>query len=509
MIYYIESLKGESWWGGAVAHGTEMPIRTGGATYELNGTINRTDNQYNGLFVSSCGRYIYVEGGCILNFDGNSLTISEAKGLVEMEEGHGTLKGAYRAAAEKHLYTGKRAVPEEMVLSPQYSTWVEMLRDVDAEKVASYARSIVAAGMPAGVLILDDGWMRAYGDWRFDEKKFPDPKGTIKKLHQLGFKVVIWVCPFVNETVPDFGTLAESGALVRDRAGKVAKRRWWNGESAVLDMSSSAARAYLRGQLDALLKTGADGFKFDAGDPCYYDSDDRTSGEVTPNGQSELWAQFASEYEYSELRACVGMGGYPVVQRLADKNSCWEGKKGILSLIPNMLQAGLAGYPYCCPDMVGGGQEADFGEGKDHDDELMARSCECAALMPMIQFSYAVWNKNDKSVSEIVKSCVALRNRYREYLRSLLAECVNTRDPLMRHMEYEFPGQGMELIGDQFMLGEKLLVAPVLYKGMREREVRLPSGCRWRYVPTGEVYEGGATVCVAAPLEVLPFFERM
>ena len=103
MIYYIESLKGESWWGGAVAHGTEMPIRTGGATYELNGTINRTDNQYNGLFVSSCGRYIYVEGGCILNFDGNSLTISEAKGLVEMEEGHGTLKGAYRAAAEKHL----------------------------------------------------------------------------------------------------------------------------------------------------------------------------------------------------------------------------------------------------------------------------------------------------------------------------------------------------------------------------------------------------------------------
>ena len=507
-MYYLKCLPDEAWWGGAVAQGMEMPL-TNRSDYELNGTINRTDNQYNALFVSSCGRYIYVENGCILRFDaGGQITISEVKGRADISEGHGTLKGAYRAASAKHLARGK-AVPEEMILQPQYSTWVEMLRDISAEKLCRYVDSIIESGMTPGILIVDDGWMRDYGDWRFDERKIPDPKGLSDRFHALGFKLMLWVCPFVNVSAPDFETLAECGALVRERTGKIAMRRWWNGESAVLDMSSPAAVSWLRRQLDRLKELGADGFKFDAGDASYYDSDDVTYGRGKPNEQSKLWAQFAAEYEYSELRACVGLGGYPVMQRLADKNSCWNGKKGILSLIPNMLQAGLSGYPYCCPDMVGGGQEADFVEGKQHDDELMVRSCQCAALMSGMQFSYAIWNKSSENVRTIVRDCVCLRGRYKEYLRSLLAEAARQNDPLMRHMEYEFPAQGLSEISDQFMLGDKFLVAPVLYKGMRERSVVLPSGCSWKYVPDGKVYEGGQTVCVSAPLEVLPYFERI
>lgn len=508
MTYYLTCLPNEFWWGGAVAQGMEMPL-SAASDYELNGTINRTDNQYNALFVSSRGRYIYVENGCILRFDaGGQITISEVKGRVDVSEGHGTLKGAYRAASAKHLARGK-AVPEEMILQPQYSTWVEMLRDVSAEKLCRYADSIIESGMGPGILIVDDGWMRDYGDWRCDERKIPDPKGLSDRFHALGFKLVLWVCPFVNRSAKDFQKLAESGALVRDRTGDIAMRRWWNGMSAVLDMSAPAAVEWLRGELAALTALGADGFKFDAGDASFYDSDDLTYGGVSPNGQSKLWAQFAAEYAYSELRACVGLGGYPVMQRLADKNSAWEGKKGILSLIPNMLQAGLSGYPYCCPDMVGGGQEADFGEGKRHDDELMVRSCQCAALMPSMQFSYAVWQRSPKPVREIILSCVRLRSQYGGYLGSLLRACAVGSEPLMRHMEYEFPHQGLAQVNDAFMLGEKLLVAPVLYKGMRERDVILPAGHRWKYVPEGRVYEGGQTVRVGAPLEVLPYFERV
>lgn len=507
MTYYLDCLEGENWWGGAVSQGIKMPL-CGADGYELNGTINRTNNQYNALFVSNRGRYIYAENGCVLNFDGNRLiTISEAKGKVDIFEGHGTLKTAYRAAAAKYFY-GDKAVPQELVLAPQYCTWAEMLRTIDQNKVEKYAASILAANLPAGVLILDDGWMTAYGDWRFDSEKFPDPKGMIECLHRMGFKVMLWVCPFVDAGVSGFKDCVHKGAFVRDRFGEVAMRRWWNGTSAVLDMSSPAAIKRLRGQLDALLELGADGFKFDAGDPIYYDSDDITYGGVMPNDQSRLWAELAAQYEYSELRACVGMGGYPIVQRLADKNSSWSGTTGILSLIPNMLQAGLVGYPYCCPDMVGGGQEADFGSGKGHDDEFMARSCQCAALMTMMQFSYAVWNKSSESVRKIVKDCIDLRCHYESYLYDLLKETVETHDPIMRHMEYEFPGQGMEKIKDQFMLGDRLLVAPVLYKGMRERDIVLPKG-RWKYMPTGEVLNGGRTVCVYAPLDVLPYFEKI
>lgn len=505
MTYYLDCLEGEYWWGGAVAHGTDMPF-SAEKDYELNGTINRTNNQYNALFVSSRGRYIYAENGCILRAEGGQITLSETKGEVDIAEGFGTLKNAYRAAAKKHFYGGK-TVPEDMVLSPQYSTWVEMLRCIDQRRVEEYAEGIINSGMPAGVLILDDGWMRGYGDWRFDEKKFPDPRGMIEKLHALGFKTVLWVCPFADTTVEGFSRLEEKGAFVRDHQGKIALRRWWNGTSAVFDMSAPAAGEYLSGQLKELTVLGADGFKFDAGDPCYYDSDDLTCARTSPNGQSKLWAQFAARYSYSELRACVGMGGYPIVQRLADKDSSWK-EKGILSLIPNMLQAGVSGYAYCCPDMVGGGQEADFGCGKSHDDELMVRSCQCSALMPMMQFSYAIWNRSSPFVRTVVDKCVGLRKSRAEYFRSLLEENRETRDPLMRHMEYEFPGQGMERVNDQFMLGAHLLVAPVLYKGMTAREVILPAGCKWKYLPTGKVYEGGRTVNVEAPVDVLPYFER-
>ena len=98
MTYYLTCLPNEFWWGGAVAQGMEMPL-SAASDYELNGTINRTDNQYNALFVSSRGRYLFAEHGCILRFEaGGQITLSEVRGEVDLSEGHGTLKGAYRAA---------------------------------------------------------------------------------------------------------------------------------------------------------------------------------------------------------------------------------------------------------------------------------------------------------------------------------------------------------------------------------------------------------------------------
>ena len=78
----------------------------------------------------------------------------------------------------------------------------------------------------------------------------------------------------------------------------------------------------------------------------------------------------------------------------------------------------------------------------------------------------------------------------------------------MRHMEYEFPGQGFAPVNDQFMLGPALLVAPVLRKGATGRTVRLPAGSAWRYVPTGKTHTGGE-ITVPAPLDTLPYFEKI
>ena len=130
--------------------------------------------------------------------------------------------------------------------------------------------------------------------------------------------------------------------------------------------------------------------------------------------------------------------------------------------------------------------------------------------MPMMQFSYAIWKHYaNELVQKTVKDAACLRLKYRDYFHQLLDETIKTQAPILRNLEYSYPNQGLHLVKDQFMLGDKLLVAPVIKKGERSRKVVLPSGNNWKYIPTGTIYQGGQTVMIDAPLEVLPYFERI
>jgi alpha-glucosidase (family GH31 glycosyl hydrolase) len=83
---------------------------------------------------------------------------------------------------------------------------------------------------------------------------------------------------------------------------------------------------------------------------------------------------------YNELRASWKLGGQALVQRLGDKDYSWRATQ---LLIPDMTAAGLLGHYYTCPDMVGGGQFGAFLNVKKFDEELIVRSCQVHALMPM------------------------------------------------------------------------------------------------------------------------------
>ena len=77
----------------------------------------------------------------------------------------------------------------------------------------------------------------------------------------------------------------------------------------------------------------------------------------------------------------------------------------------------------------------------------------------------------------------------------------------MRNLEYCFPGLGYADIKDEFMMGDDLLVAPVMEKGAISRKVVLPPG-KWK-ADDGQVYDGPMTIDVATPLERLPYFEKL
>ena len=88
----------------------------------------------------------------------------------------------------------------------------------------------------------------------------------------------------------------------------------------------------------------------------------------------------------SEHRCVWGMAGRPVMVRLPDKGNTWS---EVQRLVPDMLAAGILGYPFICPDMIGGGSWVAYlpGSKTPYDKELFIRSAQVHALCPMMQFS--------------------------------------------------------------------------------------------------------------------------
>jgi alpha-D-xyloside xylohydrolase len=119
-----------------------------------------------------------------------------------------------------------------------------------------------------------------------------------------------------------------------------------------------------------------------------------------------------------------------------------------------------------------------------------------------------VWSFGDEAYS-IICDLLALRERLRPYVMSLMREAASSGLPPMRSLFINYPGdkQAWE-IEDQFMFGADLLIAPVTEYGARSRSVYLPEGNRWRDAWTGDWFEGGSTYVVGAPLERIPVFVR-
>jgi alpha-glucosidase len=171
-----------------------------------------------------------------------------------------------------------------------------------------------------------------------------------------------------------------------------------------------------------------------------------------------------------------------------------------------MILEGLMGYPFSCPDMIGGGEFTSFLPGSSTiDQELIVRSAQCQALMPMMQFSVAPWRVLDNTHLKAVLKAVKVREEHRSYILKLVRQSALTGEPVVRSMEYVFPHQGYEQVGDQFMLGDRILVAPVLESGTN-KEVILPVGV-WRG-RDGKLYQGPAKLSLAVGCDELCYFEK-
>jgi alpha-glucosidase (family GH31 glycosyl hydrolase) len=498
----IQLLDGEYWWGGACQDGACMPF--GRRSYSRDLRTDHGGNQAAPFLLSNRGRYIWADEAFKFAFEGNRLVVT-ASGAVPIQDGFDDLAGAFQAASRQH-FSSPGGMPDPIAFcAPQFNSWMEMGYEPTQSRVLEYAQSIVDHGVPPGILILDDGWSEAYGDWRFHSGRFPDPKRMIARLREMGFSVMLWLVPFVSADGPVFRDLEDRRFLIRDSDDRTVVRRWWNGKSAVLDFTHPQVVDWLQARLDALVHDfGVAGFKMDAGDPDVFLRSDRAHRSMEPSGYTEAWGRIGLRYRLSEYRACWKLGGASAIQRLRDKHHRW-GRDGLRDLIPNSLAQGLMGHSFVCPDMVGGG---DIGTsfGTPIDGELFVRTAQCSMLFPMVQFSMAPWRVLDRKHWDHCRGAIDLRQRLAPEILDLAFESARAGEPMMRHLAYAYPQGGYEEIVDQFLLGDRFLVAPVLEPGARSRPVVFPPGV-WA-AEDGQAVEGPKTLDVNAPLGRLPWFRK-
>ena len=510
----IKFEKGECFWGGSSQDGHLNPY-TESSEYHVDYRV-WCFNQTMPMFLSNKGRYIWSDNAFKVDISNGVMTL-EGENIIETNAGN-CLKDAYLNAMKKHFPFDKRKLNDTFFRVAQYNTWMEFTYNQTEEGVLSYAQSIIDNGFEPGILIIDEGWHGRYGDWRFDPYKFPHPKEMIQKLHNMGFKVMLWIVPLV---CPDGRFFIEHTAelpnphpdrknlFLRDADGEIALVKWWNGISAILDLRKECDQRFLQKQLDILMKEyGVDGFKFDGGIPRMYSRmvNTNVADNHNPFELNKAWNAFGRKYEFHEYKDSYMSGGNNSIQRLTDKFHRWD-ERGIASFIPDVIVAGLLGTPFICPDMIGGG---DWVETIDPnlkvDNELFIRMAQVSAFCTMMQFSWAPWRILNKEELEIIKDASNLHRSLSDEIIALVRKSEIDGEPIMRNLEYNYPNQGYELIVDEFMVGEDILVAPVIKPKTYERTVIFPKGS-WKDADNN-IYEGNKTYTLPCPINKVLWFRK-
>ena len=504
-VLKVAVLPGEGWWGGATTFGTKEPLGLNATSFSFDIGKDNYSNQAAPLMLSTKGRSVWSEKAFACVFTNGVMTFT-GDAPIELAEEGSDLRSAFLAAARRHFPASGKTPDLALIAKPQWNTWVELTYFQNQQGIIDYAKGIAANGFPSGgVIMVDDTWQHGYGVWDFDRRRFSDPKAMCDELHAAGYKVMLWVCPFVSMDSPgyremvfgslDAGRKCEKGGLIMSGERNVHGREtaktvhWWNGASAFVDFTHPLGAKWFARELKRLQSDyGVDGFKLDAGDMDEYIEPYVTCVKSSPSELCEAYAKIGLEFPLNEYRACFKMGGQPLVQRLCDKGHDWPAVQQLV------------------PDMIGGGSWMAFmpDAPTPFDPELFVRSAQVHALAPMMQFSAAPWRLLKGEYLDAVREAARTRMKHVDYILETAKSSARTGEPMLRAMEYEFPGLGAERITDQFMLGSKLLVAPQTVKGAKSRKVFIPVGT-WT-ADDGSETAGPATIEVATPIGRLPHF---
>ena len=435
------------------------------------------------------------------------------------------------------------AVTGRTPMMPEYGLgyWQCKLRYRTQDELMAVARKHKAMGLPLDAIVVDFFHWPRQGDWRFDPIDWPDPDAMVKELKEMGVETVVSVWPTVDERSDNRWEMEEHGYLVRTDRGKDTMT--WMGGTVYFDATHPGAQQFIWDKCKQnYYAKGIRCFWLDEAEPeydCYeFDNYRYHAGpalQVTntyPVGYAKAFydgLKAAGETEILSLTRCTWAGGqkYAALTWSGDIHSSFRAMR-------EQLQAGLsmqmAGIPWWTSDiggfMGGDGSDPAFRE-------LLLRWFAWGCFSPVFRMhgerspwyereqeyrnnirqitsgrDNEVWSFGEENTPILCKY-LFLRERLRPYVRQIMREAHETGAPVMRPLFYEFPqDKAAWQVEDCYMFGPDMLVAPVMEPGVTQRRIYLPAGETWKDAYTGQVYEGGQTVTVPAPIDVIPVMLR-
>jgi alpha-D-xyloside xylohydrolase len=428
--------------------------------------------------------------------------------------------------------TGRPPLPPRWA----FGLWVTGYPQEHQDIVLARAEEHRRRDIPLDGVILDYHWEAGFHTFNWRRALFPDPQQLIASLQRLGVRLGLIFTPFVNNrnhpfqraalnfifhNTPKGQEHADERALPQYEEARVSgylaheQVWWWLGSGGMIDFTNPAAADWWNARLRPLYEQGVAFFKNDDGE--YLPPDARSHLGMDGREYHNLYGFFYGKAIFEGMAALddrrpliyarsvwAGSQRYPAIF-LGDQHPTFG---HIRSTMRAGLNMGLLGFAYWTADV--------FGLDRKTTPETHMRYAQWALLAPIARYFWRPpeidhtrlpWAHGPDTEANF-RAYAQLRYRLLPYFYALAWESYRTGLPLVRPLVLEFQNDPrLATVCDQVMLGDRLMLAPVVRPRARSRRIRLPAGI-WHDFWSDRSYSGAGTITYAAPPDRLPILAR-
>lgn len=431
----------------------------------------------------------------------------------------------------KEVVKNYTALTGRMEMPPLWSLGYQQCRFsyFSQEEVRELVKTFEEKDIPLDVVYLDIDYMDGFRVMTFKTPNFDDAAGLIGDLKEKGIRTITIIDPGVkvDEEYDVFKRGKEGNHFTKKLDGEMFIGAVWPGDSAFPDFSNKDCREWWKSELKKFISEHSmDGIWNDMNEPCVFNNDHKTMLETclhnSDNGVIEH-KEFHNRYGF-EMSRCskeaqeelhpnergfsMTRATYAGGQRYSsvwtgDNMSLWSQMRMSISMNANL---GISGFSFVGNDVSG--------FGLDSSEELFIRWMEMGPFIPIFRNHSNMYTRRQEPwafgprAEKIAKKSIELRYELLPYIYDLYYISHKEGLPIFRPMIMEYE-KDMNLLNmrEQFMLGENMIVAPVLYEGERSKTVYLPKGSWFNYF-TMEKLQGGKWYKLPCELDEILVFVK-